>query len=220
MNDAPGIHARPKIVGARDQAHRGSAAPHRARRLYRRPPGVARACMSRSGAATSRMRASGHRLRGGARRRRASSPCSPRTIFDDDGQAAGRHLAHGELLRDADLSRWRAARCAMSASRSSASLRKAATRPKTRVELIAIDYEPLPHRRRSGTGGARRRAAAARGGRHQRAGQPRIQARRCRCRVRCGGGARSGPLSHASQDAGRDRAARLPRRIRRRARAR
>ena len=49
------------------------------------------------------------------------------------------------------------------------------------LELVTIDYEPLPVVIDPEAGGSSRSAAAARRSRHQRAGEPRVQARRDRC---------------------------------------
>ena len=160
-----------------------------------------------------RMRASSRSTARRRARRRASSRCSPPTTWRDV-QAAARDLAHEGLLRDADPRRSRATRCAMSASRSSASWRRAAISPRTPLELIEIEFEPLPAVIDPAEAALRRRAAAARGSRHQRAGRARVQARRCRRRDRAGAGAGRRPLPHAPQDRDGDRAARLPRRIR------
>ena len=212
MNDARG-NSRPAEDRRRaHQAHRGPAAAHRARRLYRRPAGAAGGACGVPPERTIARAHPRHRLRGSARRagrhRRVHGG-----RFTRRGQAGGRDLAHGELLRHADFS---------AGARQGAPCRRAGRRRRRREPLPGgrrggVDRHRLrtaAARRRSGTGGARRRAAVARGGRHQRHRQPRIQARRCRGGIGIGRGARRRPLPHASQEPGGDRAALLSRRIR------
>ena len=102
----------------------------------------------------------------------------------------------------------------MSASRWSASSRRAATSPRTPLELIAIDFEPLA--------AVIDPAQAARAGApllHEEAGTNVLVAREFKrgdvdAAMRDGAGARQRPLPHAPQDRARDRAARVPCRIR------
>ena len=207
MSDAAEIHARPKLIGARIKrtedprllTGRGAYTDDR------QVPRVLHVAFRRSDQSHARIRRD--RLRGGARgarRRRGAHRRRSRR----SGQAAGRDLAHEELLRDADP----AAGARQGALRRRAGRRRRRAEPLSGRGRAGADRDRIraaARRGRSGTGGARRRAAAARRGRHQRAGEPRIQARRCRCRVAQGAGARRRPLPHAPQDAGRDRAARL-----------
>ncbi len=83
------------------------------------------------------------------------------------------------------------------------------------LELVVIDYEPLPvviDPEQAVEDGAPLL--------HDEAGTNVLVSREFKrgdvdCGFRCGAGARRRPFPHAPQDAGRDRAARLPRRIRR-----
>ena len=97
-------------------------------------------------------------------------------------------------------SRSRAARCAMSASRSS----RRRPKPLSGRGRARTDRRSTTSRCRSLSIRKRRRGAGApllhEEAGTQRAGEPRIQARRCRCRDCRGAGARPRPLPHASQD--------------------
>ena len=210
-------HARPKIIGARIKriedprllTGRGAYTDDRqiARVLACRvPPQRSVACAHPRHRLRRRARGAGHRRgvhRGG---------------FDRRAQAAHRHLAHAELSRHARSSRWRSARCAMSASRWSAWWRKAAIRPRTRSN----SSRSITSRCRSSSIPSRLFESDA-PLLHEEAGTNVLVSREFKrgdveagFRRRAGAGRR--PLPHAPQDAGRDRAARLRRRIRRHAR--
>ena len=149
------------------QAHRGPAPAHRARQLSSTTGRSRACCMSRSAAASMRMRASvsidcaAARAAPGvvavltARRSRARS------------KPLRRDLAHERLLRDADP----AARARQGALCRRAGRRRRRGKPLPRRGRRRADRDRVraaARRRRSGRGRARRRAAAARGSRHQR----------------------------------------------------
>ena len=78
------------------------------------------------------------------------------------------------------------------------------------LELVTVDYEPLPVIADPEPAVKPRRAAATRGGGHQCSGKPRVQTRRRRCGFPIGGSARGRPLPHAPQDRSRDGTALIP----------
>ena len=217
MSDAPEIHARPKIVGARVKRTEdprlltGLGAYTDDRQVAR----VLHVAFRRSDHSHARIRAIDCDRRRAPRR--ASSRCSRRTIWPTAVKPLVATSRMPELLRDADPA---------AGARQGALCRRAGRRrdrAKSRylaedaLELIAIDYEPLPV-----VIDPRGRAAPARRCCTRKPAPTCWSAREFKrgdvdAAMRSGAGARQRPLPHAPQDAGRDRAARLPCRIRCRA---
>ena len=179
MSDAPEIHARPKIVGGADQADRGSAAADRMRRLTPTTASRRGCCMSRSAGATSRTRAFARSIAAAARA--APGVVAVFTAEDFDGDVkpvvATSRMANYYATPILPLARGKVRYVGEPVVGVVAESRYLA---EDALELIEIDYEPLPVVIDPGAGCASRRAAAARRGRHQRARVPRVQARRCR----------------------------------------